>query len=206
MRRLDSTSGLQLKYKTKTFHSNELNWIYIFSNRYFRLINAGTEKSLEDLRVASVLGKNHAEVVVEQLKVLLGRGMAKEFRQWFGFYKKDKKAGDEEAEYRPTEQKMYADWELSRLSEMGTSAFKEILLGCRIDADCDGHSPAIKPWIKGGEPPPGLDKKRERPVVPLLKREDGSEGGEASSIVQLVEEKGDDEAEDRGQAVYPRSG
>jgi hypothetical protein len=126
---------------------------------------------LEELRVASASGKKLAEVVLQQLKVLPGKGMAKEFRQWFGFYKKDKKAGDEEVEYRPTEQKMYGNWELSMLADLGTSGFKEILLGCKIDLDCDEHSPILKPWVKGAEPQ-RLKKKSLRAGVQLLKRED----------------------------------
>jgi hypothetical protein len=141
------------------------------ANRYFRVINIQSKSSLQELRVASRAGKKLAEVVLQQLKVLPGKGMTKEFRQWFGFFKKDKKLADEEAEYRPTEQKMYGDWELKRLADLGTSEFKEILLGCRIDMDCDDNSPNIKSWMKGAEPQ-GLEKKRLRGGYQLLKREE----------------------------------
>jgi hypothetical protein len=142
-----------------------------FANRYFKVINIESKSSLQELRVASRAGKKLAEVVLQQLKVLPGKGMAKEFKQWFGFFKKDKKLADEEAEYRPTEQKMYGDWELKRLADLGTSALKEILLGCRIDMDCDDNLPNIKPWMKGAEPQ-RLEKKRLRGGCQLLKREE----------------------------------
>jgi hypothetical protein len=141
------------------------------ANRYFWVIKIQSESSLQELRAASGAGKKLAEVVLQQFKVLSGKGMAKEFRQWFGFFKNDKKLADEEAEYRPTEQKMYGDWELKRLADLGTSAFKEILRGCRIDMDCNDNSPNIKPWMKGAEPQ-GLEKKRLRGGCQLLKREE----------------------------------
>jgi hypothetical protein len=96
--------------------------------------------------------------------------MRREFRKWFGFYRRDAKKGrNKDAEYRQGKQVMYGKDEVDRLKENGMSPFRELMLGCRIDSDCRFWSPKIRQWRKGAEPK-GYEKKMMLPVIDLLER------------------------------------
>jgi hypothetical protein len=102
--------------------------------------------------------------------VLPSLSMRREFRKWFGFYRRDAKKGqDKDAEYREGKQGMYGKDEVDRMKENGTSPFRELMLGCRIDSDCGFWSPKIRQWRKGAEPP-GYERKMALSVVDLLER------------------------------------
>jgi hypothetical protein len=107
------------------------------------LINSKAEITEEKLKECAEEGKTISEIVWEQLAVLPSLSMRREFRKWFGFYRRDAKKGqDKDAEYR--------QGKVDRLKENGTSPFRELMLGCRIDSDCGFWSPKIRQWRKGG--------------------------------------------------------
>jgi hypothetical protein len=134
------------------------------------LINSKAEITEEKMKECAGEGKTISETVWEQLAVLPSLSIRREFRKWFGFYRRDaKKCQDKDAEYRQGKQVMYDKDEVDRLKENGTLPFRELMLGCRIDLDCGFWSPRIRQWRKGGEPK-GYEKKMTLPVIDLLER------------------------------------
>jgi hypothetical protein len=134
------------------------------------VINSKDEITAEQLKECSAAGKSISETVWAQLAVIPSLSMRREVRKWFGFYRKDAKSGDDkDAEYREGKMLMYGKGEIDRLKEFGTTLFKEVIMGCRIDSDCAGWSPKIRQWKKGAEPG-GYERKMALPVVDLLKR------------------------------------
>jgi hypothetical protein len=73
------------------------------------------------------------------------------------------------AEYREGKMLMYGKEEIDRLKESGTTPFKKVIMGCKIDLDCAGWSPMIRQWRKRGEPV-AYERKMALPVVDLPKR------------------------------------
>jgi hypothetical protein len=108
------------------------------------LINSKAEITEEKLKECAGEGKTILETIWEQLAMLPSLSMRREFRKWFGFYRRDAKKGqDKDAEYRQGKQVMYGEDEVDRLKENETSPFRELMLGCRIDLDCGFWSPKI---------------------------------------------------------------
>jgi hypothetical protein len=99
------------------------------------VINIKNEITAEHLKECSAAGKSISETVWAQLAVIPSLSMRREVRKWFGFYRKDAKSGDDkDAEYREGKMLMYGKEEINRLKEFGTTPFKEVIMGCRIDS------------------------------------------------------------------------
>jgi hypothetical protein len=134
------------------------------------VINSKNETTVEKLKECSVAGKSISETVWAQLAVIPSLSMRREVRKWFGSYRRDAKGGDDkDAEYREGKMPMYGKDEIDRPKDFGTTPFKEVIMGCRIDSDCAGWSPKIRQWRKGGEPV-AYERTMALPVVYLLKR------------------------------------
>jgi hypothetical protein len=134
------------------------------------VINSKDEITVKKLKECSAAGKSISETLQAQLAVIPSLLMRREVRKCFGFYRRDAKGGDDkDAEYREGKMLMYGKEEIDRLKDFGTTPFKEVIMGCKIDSDCAGWSPKIRQWWKGGKPV-AYKRKMALPVVDLLKR------------------------------------
>ncbi|GAQ85702.1 hypothetical protein KFL_002500010, partial [Klebsormidium nitens] len=74
---------------------------------------------------------------------------------------------NEDRDYVADEQVMYSQWDLEELDYLDTTPFREAVMGCRWEVDCDEATPTIRVWDRGAEPRT-LPKKEKLPAAPYL--------------------------------------